>query len=269
MKPYLFSNWGPKLRTFAHVKQRITNWPTVVGMRFSPNWQGLRLLHFREGLNLLCRGGTQDWDVVSALAVNDEYRLALDYLGRQKGQPLVLDMGANIGVFSLLAAQRSTAATIHAFEPAPANIKMFQLNLLANDVLASRIQLHPEAVGGHSRMAEFFYDAQNPQASRLESGSPGGFKVQIRAFAEVVNALQKPVTLAKMDIESAEYELIQETPAEVWHQIAAISIELHPTPNGPDRAQDFLKRIREVGFDQIAPESPPGCYFISRSRPLR
>lgn len=268
MKPYLLRNWGPKLRTFAHVKQRISNWPTVVGMRFKPNWQGLRLVHFREGLNLICRGGTQDWDVVSALAVNDEYKLALNYLSQQKDQPLVLDMGANIGVFSLLAAQRSPAATIHAFEPAPANIKMFQLNLMANDTLAPRIHLHPEAVGGHSRMAEFFYDAQNPQASRLESGTPGAFKVQIRAFVEVIKALHKPVSLAKMDIESAEYELIQETPDEAWHQISAISVELHPTPNGPDRAQDFLKRIRELGFEHIAPESPPGCYFISRSHPV-
>lgn len=265
MKPYLFRNWGPKLRTFAHVKQRISNWPSVVAMRFRPNWQGLRLVHFREGLNLICRGGTQDWDVVSALAVNDEYKLALDYLRGQKGHPLVLDMGANIGVFSLLAAQCSLSAEIHAYEPAPANIKMFQLNVMANDSLAPRIQLHPEAVGGHSRMAEFFYDAQNPQASRLESGAPAGFKVQIRAFADVVSALPQPVALAKMDIESAEYELIQETPAEVWRKIMAFSVELHPTPNGPDRAQDFLKRIRELGFDSIEPESAPGCYFICRS----
>src|SRR5262245_26313982 len=104
MPSYWLKNWGPKLRTLVRAQKRISNWPTVVAMRCRPRWEGLRLLHFRSGLDLLCRGGTQDWDVVSELGLNDGYEVAFAYLRKQSGQPLILDLGANIGVFSLLAA---------------------------------------------------------------------------------------------------------------------------------------------------------------------
>jgi FkbM family methyltransferase len=265
MRSYWLSNWGPKLRTMARVRRRISNWPTAVAMRSLPGWQGLRLLHFRDGLNVICRGGTQDWDVVSELAVNDGYELAFEHLKRQKGNPVVLDFGANIGVFSLLAAQRSPGAQIHAYEPAPANLRMLELHRLANEPLAARIQLHPEAVGGQTRMADFFYDAHNPQASRLESAGPAGFKVQIRALAEIMDTLAQPVALVKMDIECAEYEVIQQTPEPVWSQIAGISVELHHNPNGSYQAQDFLRRVGELGFANIRQEKVGGaCYFLGR-----
>ena len=266
MRSYWLSNWGPKLRTLVRTRQRINNWPTAVAMRCCPGWQGLRLLHFRSGLNLVCRGGTQDWEVVAELAINDGYILAFDHLRRQTGQPLVLDLGANIGVFSLLAALRSPTAVIHAFEPAPANIRMLELHRLANASLASRIQLHPEAVGGVTRMADFLYDERNPQASRLESGSSSVFRVQIRALAEILSTLTMPVALLKMDIECAEYEVIQHTPDHIWNDIMAVSVELHPNPNGTYQAQDFLKRMRELGFQTIVAEKVPGCFFICRQQ---
>ncbi len=268
MNSYWLSNWGPKIRTFARLRQHVSNWPTMVSLRVGRRWRGLRAVHFRDGVDLLFRGGTQDWDVICGLAVNDEYKHALDYVRTLTGSHLILDLGANIGVFSLLTAHQCPGAVIHAYEPAPANVRMVRLNVLANEELSSRIHVHAEAVGGQTRTAEFFYDALNPQASRIESGSPSGIKVQIRAFAEVVNNLDRPISLVKMDIESAEYELVQETPPEIWKRIAALSIELHPTPNGPDRAKAFLKKIHALGFDKAVPEGSPGCYFISRSRPL-
>ena len=118
MTPYWTSNWALKLATFRRARARITNWPTAVSMRLQPGWTGMRLLQFRNGLRVICRSGTKDWDVVSELALQDGYALALDYLCRQQGRPLVLDLGGNIGVFSLIAASRHKEAVIHTYEPA-------------------------------------------------------------------------------------------------------------------------------------------------------
>ena len=266
MQSYWFKNWGAKWWTFVQTRARVVNWLTVVGMRVHRDWRGLRLLHFRNGLNLVCRGGTQDWEVISELAINGGYELALAHLRQQSGQPLVLDLGGNIGVFSLLAAQIAPNATIHSYEPAPANLRMFELNCLANESLSSRIQLIPEAVGGTTRTAEFLYDEGNPQASRIEAGGAIRFPVQIRAFAEVMAAIGRPVALVKMDIECAEYEVLEKTPDQAWNNVIALSLELHPNPKATFTVDEFLQRLRTLGFKSIRHERIGfECYFLSRT----
>ena len=268
---YWLKNWGPKLRTFARARRRISNWPTAVAMRCRPDWQGLRLLQFRNGLSVVCRGGTQDWEVVSELALNDGYALALGHLEKQPGQPLVLDLGANIGVFSLLAAQRHPAALIQAYEPGPPNIRAFLLNRLANERWAPRLHLHEEAVGGTTRRMEFFYDERNPQASgfsHVGATTSTAFSVQIRALQEILAAFATPVALLKMDIECAEYEVLEHTPNEAWKAVHAISVELHADPKGKYQPKDFLDRMASLGFQTIAQEQMgEACFFLSRNSP--
>ena len=49
--------------------------------------------------------------------------------------------------------------------------------------------------------------------------------MKIEAFAEVVASLPHPIALAKIDIEGAEYEILEKTPAEAWNCIKAISLD--------------------------------------------
>jgi hypothetical protein len=51
-----------KIRTAWQISREIENWPTAFGMRLRLKHKGLRLLNFRNGLNIACRGGTRDWD---------------------------------------------------------------------------------------------------------------------------------------------------------------------------------------------------------------
>ena len=46
----------------------------------------------------------------------------------------VLDVGANTGLFSLLAARRAEGVTVHALEPVPRVFRMLEDNVLRNDV---------------------------------------------------------------------------------------------------------------------------------------
>lgn len=237
-----------KIRTAWQIIQRIENWPTAFGMRLRQNRPGLRLLNFRNGLNIACRGGTRDWDVVHELFFAGSYGHALAFLEKIPGEPLVLDLGGNIGLFSLMAAQTHPAARIHAYEPGPPNYRMFEMNCLANPGLANRVHLCKEAVGGQSRVAEWFFDDQNPGGSGLFSRNGTKYPVRIQAFAEVVSSLPGKITLAKIDIEGAEYELLESAPPDSWQRIQAISLELHDHPEGKTSQAEFLKRMNGLGF---------------------
>ena len=254
-----------KLRTAWEISRQIENWPTAWDLRLRRHHRGLRLLRFRNGLNLVCRGGTRDWDVVHELLFAGSYGRAMTFLKAQPGQPLVLDLGGNIGLFSLLAAQTHPAAQVHAYEPGPPNFRLFEINRLANAALGERIHLHREAVADRNATVNWFLDEENPGGSGLY-GQPAdaarSFPVSIRAFSDVVAALPGPVALAKIDIEGAEYDLLRGAPAAAWERISAIALELHDDPARTMSQAQFLERFRALGY--TIEEESVCSYFLHR-----
>lgn len=231
-------------------------------MRLNRSYEGLRLLRFRRGLNLVCRGGTRDWDVIHELVFAKSYENALRHLSLLQEETTVIDLGGNIGLFSLLAAQRAPSATIHVFEPGPPNLRILEMNLLANPQLGERINVHREAVAGKSGAAKWFFDHKNPGGSSLFGTSEGGTDVQIRSLASVVQQFEGRIGLLKIDIEGAEYDILEQTPAEVWQFIPAISLELHDDPNKRMSNDQFLDRMIKSGY-RIEPERVCS-FFLTR-----
>jgi len=251
-----------KLRTIIEIMRRIENWPTAVGLRLFRHRPGLRLLAFRGGLNIICRHGTRDWDVIHELLFAGSYKRAMQYLEKQPGAPTVLDLGGNIGLFSLLAASSNQRARVISFEPGPPNYAFFEMNRLANPFLADRIELRKQAVGGIARTTEWFFDEKNPGGSGLFTTVGNHYPVQIVTFAEVVDCVPEPISLVKIDIEGAEFEILARTPPTTWQRIQAISLELHHDPEKRVSQEEFLSRMQNYGF-RVEPESVCS-YFLSR-----
>ncbi len=251
-----------KFKTAADIAQRIENWPAAFAMRVNRNKPGLRLLNFRNGLNVVCRGATRDWDVIHELFFAGGYRRAMDDLRRQSGSPLVLDLGGNIGLFGLLAASTHPGCQVVSFEPGPPNYNLYEMNRLANPELGARMQLRKEAVGGTTRTTEWFFDEKNPGASNLFGRQGRAFPVQIAAFSEVIASFRREIALAKIDVEGAEYEIVAATPADVWQRIRAISIELHDDPERKISQETFLARLCDFGFK--AEQETVCSYFLFR-----
>src|SRR5438876_8620019 len=116
-------NSANKFRTAWQIINRIENWPTAFDLRIRRRRPGLKLLCFRDGLNIVCRSGTRDWSVIHELLFAGGYGRGLKYLQGIEGNPVVLDLGGNIGVFSLLAASRQPRSVIYAYEPGPPNYR--------------------------------------------------------------------------------------------------------------------------------------------------
>ena len=251
-----------KLKTVSDIVRKIDNWPTALGMRLRRGRSGLRMLNLRDGLNIICRNGTQDWDVVHELFFAGGYGRAMEFLKEQSGQPMVLDLGGNIGLFSLLAARTHPEARMFAYEPGPPNYRLFEMNLLANPSLGNRIQLQKEAVGGRTREVEWTFDELNPGRSGLFAQGQSKFSVQIRSLVEVLGRLSGPVSLMKMDIEGGEYEVMAETPPEAWRQVQALSLELHDDLGQKISSKDLLAQWKSYGF-KVEEESVIS-YFLYR-----
>jgi FkbM family methyltransferase len=251
-----------KFRTAWAIVRDIENWATALDMRLRRHRRGLRMLNFRNGLTIVCHGGTGDWDVIHELMFAGSYARALEYLRSLPGCPLVLDFGGNIGLFSLLAARAHPRAEVHAYEPGPPNWQLFEMNRLANPGVADRIHLCKEAVAGRTRQAEWFFNSSNPGGSGFTAGGGWSVPVQVRAFAEIAGSLQS-IDLMKIDIEGTEFELLSSTPPDVWDRVRAISLELHQDPSGQISQMTFLERLKTYGFE--VEEEAVCSFFLHRA----
>jgi FkbM family methyltransferase len=170
-----------------------------------------------------------------------------DYFGfRVSPGEVVVDIGANIGTFSLYAAKVCGASRVFSFEPFVDNYRILRKNVEQN-------QLHGvtcvnQAVAGSRGVRTLRLDSIDPGSHSLVSGSfERAVEVDCCTLDDVFDrfALNK-IDYLKMDCEGAEYEIL-ENAAPRLEKIGRISMETHTTSDR--RAEDLERLLRRHGFD--------------------
>ena len=111
------------------------------------------------------RAGTIDFQFANYAY---EWGVKQFFLDHYKDYTVFLDIGANIGIYSILMAQKGLKC--HAFEPMPENYKAMLHNIRLN-ALENYIRSHNIALGSEDCSAEFIYEKINTGASRLATNS--------------------------------------------------------------------------------------------------
>lgn len=129
----------------------------------------------------------------------------------------VIDIGAYIGLFSLVAARANPAAKVVAFEPFPSNRERLQRNLELSG-LAGNVEVRPAAVGAESGEATFHHieGPGLPSSAGLSSkvlegyGEISELKVAVETIDGLLEAGElESVDLLKLDTEGTEPEVIR------------------------------------------------------------
>jgi FkbM family methyltransferase len=140
---------------------------------------------------------------------------------------VVVDIGANIGVFSLYAATR-TSNTVHAFEPFPANIAALQQNISANQV--STIEIHQYAISDVIGMEHFSTKANGINHLQKAFVEPTDVFMDVPAIS--LDAFMDEhhvdhIDFLKMDCEGAEGVILPSLSASLFQHIRKIALEFH------------------------------------------
>ena len=192
------------------------------------------------------------------------------------GAPVIMYVGANIGLFSLAALRENANARVYAFEPAPAAFECLERNLSAvrsaqpatcTRVLlrdsASTCPLHwyPEAPAESTchpreREGQRLRLAAVAKASEAEADSSSAAAVPASA-AEVIQVsamtlaafLEREaldsIDLLKVDVEGDELRVLMGVGAQNWHRIRQVVVEVHDI-NG--RLDACVRLLRRHGF---------------------
>jgi FkbM family methyltransferase len=144
-----------------------------------------------------------------------------------KPNDVVIDAGANIGLFSLWISRIEPKTRIFAFEPFQENFEYFERNLNANQphsVIANR-----SAIGGQSGRAQICRVGDRSLDHRISKAeSANGDEVAILSMADAI-ALGNDgrIALFKMDIEGSEFEAFRDSDPEDLKRVERFAIEHH------------------------------------------
>ena len=204
---------------------------------------------------------------------------------------VVLDIGANVGLFALrlaalFAARGDETARIHALEPLPACFAALQANTAAlRCVQAHRMGVVAAcAPGAHATFTFFPHMAGNStlfpaEKDALQRGAvaehfwAGARRVRcpvttISAYMAEQLAADGRVALLKLDVEGAELLALHGVSAADWPRIDAVVAEVHDVDCRPLAVASLL---RDAGFTRVATEAaaegaPASCVLVYARR---
>jgi FkbM family methyltransferase len=169
-------------------------------------------------------------------------------------ESVILDLGGNIGLFSLYAAREAPSARIFTVEPMPATFERLQQNLRRNR-LQDRVTALNYAVAG-TECERFFAREAVPLGQKRLLTDPGDktaadVPVSCSTLSSIMaeQKLEK-VDLAKIDIEGSEFESLLATPPEFLKRIKRITLELHNNATAKGyRTEDLLSHLKNSNFE--------------------
>jgi FkbM family methyltransferase len=141
-----------------------------------------------------------------------------------------LDIGANIGFYSMFAVSLNPKIRATAFEPNPKIRHRLFDNLIINGFL-SQVSVLPFGLSSSSRIAEFYVPPKSGSGAgslkklHLEEGEPEQFQVELHTIDEIFHPDSK-IDVIKIDIEGSEYQAILGGEKLISSQMPVIIIEL-------------------------------------------
>jgi FkbM family methyltransferase len=151
----------------------------------------------------------------------------------------IVDIGANVGLFSCLMARLFPKSRIFSFEPAESNILKLKQHLSFNEI--NNIIIIPLALGVANEVRELFlphdegaYSLFKSNASLYTRGNGftgGSCKVEVRNALEAILELGiMKIDFLKIDCEGAELEILS-TIKPLLGSVKRVAIEWHPNVN--------------------------------------
>ena len=178
-------------------------------------------------------------DAASFLSMLDEiYGNGIYRFVSGRDAPVIVDIGANIGVSVNYFLDNYPGARIYAYEADPVIFNFLQQNVAVRN---DHVDLHNQAVWHENTCLRFVQDGAD--GGRL-SGN-GGIDVTAVDVREVLAG--KQIDLLKIDIEGAE-DTVLPACAGSLHHVERIFLEYHSSPNRPQKLGEITSLLNKAGF---------------------
>jgi len=162
-----------------------------------------------HNINILVRANE---DVGKAILVNKFEIEELSYIkNKLSSNAIFIDIGANIGLFSLVIAAKSNSIRVHAFEPIKLNTNLLFASIEINGF--TNITVNQKCIGNYDGEVDFSVSSDSAYSSILDSGRKVELKkihlpiIKLDSYVSSLNITK--ISFVKIDVEGAEKLVIE------------------------------------------------------------
>lgn len=203
------------------------------------------LIDLSQGYILKLRNGLQFKILhhLDALVLN-EIIWGNDYRFKPDASPMtIVDVGANIGAFSIYAANLSPESIVYSFEPSPETFKQLLQNIKLNKI--KNIVPVNKAVFSKDTTLKLYENGMSGQKSVYQAKKNTEYEkisaVSLDSFIKK-NKIKK-IDFLKLDCEGSEYEILGHLSKQTFSIIDRIALEYHELNKSQHRSS--LKKVLE------------------------
>ncbi len=235
-----------KINSSTKIIRKIKNWPVAIADH-AGILHNTYICQLRDGPGIEIRPGTDDSRVFFEIFIRECYSA-----GVINENATVVDIGANIGCFSLLAARK--ASRVIACEPHPQNLAVLDKNIIRNNV--QNVETVAHAISGNNGAASLVIPDDDGFVGRY-SLHPGRGTRTVEVDCITLSGLIREkrideIDLMKIDCQGSEYEILYES-KDVLGRVRQIIVECEYFENRPLWSQDALEQfLQNEGFHVVA-----------------
>ncbi len=194
-----------------------------------------RAVELRSGLKIHLSEHPHDIITVFVIFVREDY-------GKIPPGSAVIDIGANIGIFSLYAASRN-ATQVFAYEPNSESYQYLVKNINANRLQETIIPQQLAVTSKDGETVKFPIKTSMYNAIITDESKTDYELVETVSLATVLNRAEK-IGLLKLDCEGAEYDILFNSDLTALARVETVRMEYHS-----GRIQEIAAALHPHGFE--------------------
>lgn len=252
---------------FFHLISNIRNWHLYT---FYKEKRHREPLHFITRPGPLSLQVDQDnYAVFKEIFVEDFYCIK-DLLRGLGDRPLVIDVGANRGLFCALMLSKKPGAVIMAYEPLPDNVAALSKFKEINKERTQDLHCFAEAVSGTGEGQITLFRGGSELGSiasiyrEFDKRNLTEITVPATSLSRIIQNLEgRKVDVLKIDCEGAEYPILYNSSHDVLTRADRIVIEAHELDGEKRNAASLAAYLRQHGFSVTMKKFRNDCYLMT------
>ncbi|MEK6887269.1 MAG: FkbM family methyltransferase [Nanoarchaeota archaeon] len=231
-----------KIKTSIGIIRLFKNWPTFFLHYFNLKRNKEIVFRFRNGLKWHVDTTKRGFAVISDVWIQKPYKLLFEV----NNPKIILDFGAHIGSFSIMAAKKYPNSKIYAFEASNENFLNLQKNIKINNI--KNIRTFNIGISDKNAILRFFINEKNTILNTFintaQFNNSKNYKVRCKKLSTLFNELKiKHCDFLKLDVEGFEYRILKSSEKNgVLKNIGALTAEIDVTSSNFKKTTALLNR---------------------------
>ena len=225
----------------------LKNWYMFPIVYFGLTKKPFAYFRINDGPNLKIRTGkgSSDIHVFAEIWLDNVY---LREFNLEKNS-IIIDIGSHIGLFSILTSIKFDNGKVYSFEPDTYNFKILSDNIQFNKI--NNIFPFNFAVSNSDNFIKLYCDENDFAAHSIHKKTSDGINVKSVTLKNIFyNNNIVRCDLLKLDCEGAEYEILMNTPKEIFQKISKICMETdHFTDE--KKLNEIINQLHDFNFKTI------------------